>query len=146
MRPQHRAPKIGSNLTHLQMAKLNKLEKQMFLEIYEKCTYQIEYGLEDTIAGSDDVPEEQPYIKADMEMLSHIKILNNWILTYLNAQDEAIRNQKSEQLRQHLSAINTLSKELNDLGLAVNIFDTEDEDNNVISNPVTLIAEISKPY
>jgi hypothetical protein len=35
---------------------------------------------------------------------------------------------------------------LNDLGLAVNIFDTEDEDNNVISNPVTLIAEISKPY
>ena len=52
----------------------------MFLEIYEKCTYQIEYGLEDTIAGSDDVPEEQPYIKADMEMLSHIKMLNNWIL------------------------------------------------------------------
>ena len=40
----------------------------------------------------------------------------------------------------------TYSKELNDLGLAVNIFDTEDEDNNVISNPVTLIAEISKPY
>ena len=63
-----------------------------------------------------------------------------------NVQDEAIRTQKSEQLRQHLSAINTLSKELNDLGLAVNIFDTEDEDNNVISNPVTLIAEISKPY
>ena len=51
----------------------------MFLEIYEKCTYQIEYGLEDTIAGSDDVPEEQPYIKADMEMLSHIEMLNNWI-------------------------------------------------------------------
>jgi len=63
-----------------------------------------------------------------------------------NLDDEAISNQKSEQLRQHLSAINTLSKELNDLGLAVNIFDTEDEDNNVISNPVTLIAEISKPY
>lgn len=63
-----------------------------------------------------------------------------------NLDDETIRNQKSEQLRQHLSAINTLSKELNDLGLAVNIFDTEDEDNNVISNPVTLIAEISKPY
>jgi hypothetical protein len=82
LRPQHRAPQIGSNLIHLQMAKLNKLEKQMFLEIYEKCTYQIEYGLEDTIAGSDDVPEEQPYIKADMEKLSHIKMLNNWILEY----------------------------------------------------------------
>jgi len=64
------------------MAKLNKLEKQMFLKIFEKCTFQIEYELEDIIAGSDDVPEEQPYIKADMEMLSHIKILNNWILTY----------------------------------------------------------------
>ena len=64
------------------MAKLNNAEKQMFLEIFEKCTFQIEYELEDIIAGSDDVPEEQPYIKADMEMLSHIKILNNWILTY----------------------------------------------------------------
>jgi len=81
-RPQRRALKIGSNLTHLKMAKLNKLEKQMFLVIYEKCTYQIEYGLEDTIAGSDDVPEEQPYIKADLEKLSHIKMLNNWILMY----------------------------------------------------------------
>ena len=49
-----------------------------------------------------------------------------------NLDDEAIRNQKSEQIRQHLSAINTLSKELNDLGLAVNIFDTEDEDNNQV--------------
>ncbi|NBB30657.1 hypothetical protein [Cellulophaga sp. BC115SP] len=64
------------------MAKLNKAEKQMFLEIFEKCTFKIEYGLEDTIAGSDDVLEEQPYIKADMELLSHIKMLNNWILTY----------------------------------------------------------------
>lgn len=64
------------------MAKLNKHEKQMFLKIFEKCTFQIEYGLEDTIAGSDDVQEEQPYIKADMELLSRIKMLNNWILIY----------------------------------------------------------------
>lgn len=42
------------------MAKLNNQEKLMFLKIFEKCTFQIEYGLEDTIAGSDDVPEEQP--------------------------------------------------------------------------------------
>jgi hypothetical protein len=40
------------------MAKLTKAEKLMFLKIFEKCTFQIEYGLEDTIAGSDDVPEE----------------------------------------------------------------------------------------
>ncbi|MDI9872217.1 hypothetical protein [Flectobacillus roseus] len=64
------------------MAKLTKAEKLMFLKIFEKCTYQIEYGLEDTIAGSDDAPEEQPYIKADMEKLSCIKMLNKWILEY----------------------------------------------------------------
>ncbi len=64
------------------MAKLTKVEKLMFLKIFEKCTFQIEYELEDIIAGSDDVPEEQPYIKADMELLSHIKMLNNWILMY----------------------------------------------------------------
>ncbi|MDI9872703.1 hypothetical protein [Flectobacillus roseus] len=82
LRPQRRALKIGSNLIYLKMAKLTKAEKLMFLKIFEKCTFQIEYELEDIIAGSDDVPEEQPYIKADMEMLSHIKMLNNWILTY----------------------------------------------------------------
>ena len=64
------------------MAKLTKAEKLMFLKIFEKCTFKIEYGLEDTIAGSDDVPEELTYIEEDMEMLSHIKILNNWILEH----------------------------------------------------------------
>lgn len=76
--PQQAALKIGSNL--IQMVKLNKLEKLMFLKIYEKCTYQIEYGLGNTIAGCDEVPEELPFIQADIEKLSNTKMLNNWIL------------------------------------------------------------------